>query len=85
MDKNKLRTYLQQALQPVFDSIVDNMMPMVVTLNDAFEQSNMPEEQAEQMLKDIIAQHSTNLQAGVSAGMPADMQEKLKEALNGRR
>lgn len=85
MDKTKLRTYLQHALQPVFDTIVDSMMPMVNTLNDSFEKANMPEEQAEQLLKGIIEQHATNLQASAKAGMPADMQEKLKEALNGRR
>lgn len=85
MDNNKLRTYLQQTLQPVFDTIIDSMMPMVTTLNESFEKANVPEEQVEQIIKGIIEQHSANLQASIKTGMPEDMQEKLKEALNGRR
>lgn len=79
---DKVKQMAREILQPVYDELIETTCRIFSSIYDNLPES-MPVEEKDNIVQSIIKQQSEALVSSVKAGVPADFENKLKEAFNG--
>lgn len=83
MIDDKLKQMIREVLTPVLDTLCD--MTYIIYSNVSKQMKDMPEEQVNKIMNDIIKAHADALVNSIKASVPRDLDKQIKEAMNGRK
>lgn len=79
---DKVKQMAREILQPFFDEIIETSCRIFSSVYNNLPE-NMPVEEKDAIVQGILKQQSEMLVSSIKAGVPADFENKLKEAFNG--
>ena len=81
---NRIKPFVRELLQPVFDQLVDTCCGMFESITDNLP-SDMPDEEKDKIIKLVLDAQAQSMTASMKSIVPEDFANKLKEAVNGRK
>lgn len=83
-NNQKLKAYIQELLQPVFDELVEYAMLFTDTFLTKLPQ-DMSDDKKKEVIDSILKAHSESLKARIKSAVPEDFLAKVKEVANGKK
>ena len=84
MSNDKLKQMVREILLSFYDEIVDTTVTMFSKIAENLP-GDMPDEEKEKIIHDMLHKQSDALVKSLKSSVPNNLDEKLKEASNGRK